>query len=587
MPGVAVTAAFPVNGIGFLAGSNRWPNPGLIWMTSADAQNLASPRSPGGFVLNLKVASPPGAETFADRFDPHGYTDNTGSLYLIPWQMVARQDGMLVSREQKILLAGSWLLALLAMASLAVLVGGRMAGQNRRVGRLKAVGATPALVAGVLLAEYVVLAALAATAGLVIGRLAAPLLTSPSAGLLGTAGAPQLTAASAALVLAVALAVAVTATFFPALRAARASTVSALAGAPRQPGRRGRIIEYSARLPVTLLLAARLAARRPRRTILAALSITITESGVVAVLFAHASVAVSQFGAPAGHASTGTSDIGFISQTARVDQVLLVVTIMLAALAAVNAILITQATVQDARHAAAVTRALGATPAQLAAGLSIAQIAPTLAGALLGIAGGYGLFTMASQGGSITMPPAWPLPSLLARWQAPLFFPLMALRSSGMHILGIKRLLRRRDHASAAEASLIMLHAALYLTVVLWVLSPLRALAFIAVQQAVFSLYLGISFRAQPQGDADHRIRNGDRLRPPPGSHCPKYQGRPVHHLPARRPQLPDRASPIPIDAPAQSATGPGPRQGLLRRDRPRLQRRKLRRVIPPDHPSP
>jgi fatty acid desaturase len=63
-----------------------------------------------------------------------------------------------------------------------------------------------------------------------------------------------------------------------------------------------------------------------------------------------------------------------------------------------------------------------------------------------------------------------------------------------MHVLGIKRLLRQRDHASAVEISLIMLHAALYLTVVLWVLSPLRALAFIAVQQAVFSLYLGISF---------------------------------------------------------------------------------------------
>lgn len=412
--GVAVTAAFPVNGIGFLAGRARWPNPGLIWMTSEDAQNLASPRSPGGFVLNLKVASPPGAEAFADRFDPYGYTDNTGGLYLIPWQMVSRQDGMLVSREQKILLAGSWLLALLAMASLAVLVGGRMAGQNRRVGLLKAVGATPALVAGVLLAEYLVLATLAAAAGLVIGRLAAPLLTSPGAGLLGTAGAPQLTAASAGLVLAVALAVAVTATFFPALRAARASTVSALADAPRRPGRRGRIIEYSAQLPVTLLLAARLAARRPRRTILAALSITVTESGVVAVLFAHASMAVSEFRAPAGHASTGTSDIGFVSQTARVDEVLLVITFMLAALAAVNAILITQATVQDARHAAAVTRALGATPAQLAAGLSIAQTAPTLAGALIGIAGGYGLFTVASQGGRITMPPAWWLAAALA-----------------------------------------------------------------------------------------------------------------------------------------------------------------------------
>jgi fatty acid desaturase len=93
-----------------------------------------------------------------------------------------------------------------------------------------------------------------------------------------------------------------------------------------------------------------------------------------------------------------------------------------------------------------------------------------------------------------------PLASWLARWQAPLFFPLMLLRSGGMHVLGIKRLLRRRDHASAVEASLIMLHAALYLTVVLLVLSPLKALAFVAVQQAVFSLYLGISFAPNHKG---------------------------------------------------------------------------------------
>ena len=93
-----------------------------------------------------------------------------------------------------------------------------------------------------------------------------------------------------------------------------------------------------------------------------------------------------------------------------------------------------------------------------------------------------------------------PLASWLARWQAPLFFPLMLLRSVGMHVLGIKRLLGRRDRASAVEASLIMLHAALYLTVVLLVLSPLKALAFIAVQQAVFSVYLGISFAPNHKG---------------------------------------------------------------------------------------
>jgi fatty acid desaturase len=93
-----------------------------------------------------------------------------------------------------------------------------------------------------------------------------------------------------------------------------------------------------------------------------------------------------------------------------------------------------------------------------------------------------------------------PVASWLARWQAPLFFPLMLLRSSGMHVLGISRLARQRDRASAVEASLIALHAALYLTVLLLVLSPLKALAFLVVQQAVFSVYLGISFAPNHKG---------------------------------------------------------------------------------------
>jgi fatty acid desaturase len=69
----------------------------------------------------------------------------------------------------------------------------------------------------------------------------------------------------------------------------------------------------------------------------------------------------------------------------------------------------------------------------------------------------------------------------LARWQAWLFFPLMLLRSTGLHVSGAQRLLQRRDRAAAVEASLIVLHAALYLTVVLWALSPLKALAFVVV----------------------------------------------------------------------------------------------------------
>ena len=124
----------------------------------------------------------------------------------------------------------------------------------------------------------------------------------------------------------------------------------------------------------------------------------------------------------------------------------------------------------------------------------------------------------------------------LARWQAPLFFPLMLLRSSGMHVLGIQRLARRRDRTSAVEASLIALHAALYLTVVLWVLSPVKALAFVAVQQAVFSLYLGISFAPNHKGMPVIESATAAGLRPSPGDYCPEYQRRAAHHLHARRP---------------------------------------------------
>jgi fatty acid desaturase len=50
------------------------------------------------------------------------------------------------------------------------------------------------------------------------------------------------------------------------------------------------------------------------------------------------------------------------------------------------------------------------------------------------------------------------------------------------------------------EGLLIAVHAALYLTAVLWVLSPLKALAFVAVQQGLFSLYLGCSFAPNHKG---------------------------------------------------------------------------------------
>ena len=99
---------------------------------------------------------------------------------------------------------------------------------------------------------------------------------------------------------------------------------------------------------------------------------------------------------------------------------------------------------------------------------------------------------------------ARPLESWMARWQAPLFFPLMLLRSGGMHVLGVKRLLRERDRAAALEGSLIALHVALYLTVVLCALPAQGA----GVHRRTAGGLLGVpglQLRPQPQGDAAHR----------------------------------------------------------------------------------
>jgi ABC-type antimicrobial peptide transport system permease subunit len=81
-------------------------------------------------------------------------------------------------------------------------------------------------------------------------------------------------------------------------------------------------------------------------------------------------------------------------------------------LAAINAIFITQATVLDARRASALARAFGATPRQVTAGLCLAQLLPALAGVLLGIPAGLGLYRLAAAAAThdhvaVLAPPLW------------------------------------------------------------------------------------------------------------------------------------------------------------------------------------
>ena len=379
--GLAVTAAWPsVNA------------PGLIWLTTADARSLATAADPLTYTLNLKLADPATATAFAN-------TRGTGNLFLSSWQQISSHDARELQFEQEALVVGSWLLSLFAIASVAVLTGARMAEQTRRVGLIKAVGGTPRLVATVLLAEHLALALLAAAAGLAAGWLAAPLLTSPADGLIGAAGLPSLTAVTVGIVAALALAVALFATFGPAVRAARISTVAALADAARQPRRRPWLVAVSRRLPVPLLLGLRLAIGRPRRVVLSAASITVTVAMIVGVLEIWERSHVSKVPG------------GLINPVhAGVNQVLLVVTVVLAVLTAVNVIFVAWATVLDSRRPLAVARALGATQEQVSAGISASQLLAAVPGAVVGIPAGLGLVaTVSHRGGPPVIPSAWTL----------------------------------------------------------------------------------------------------------------------------------------------------------------------------------
>ncbi len=403
--GIAVTAAtapFPAADYS-LAGTPFPSNDcGLIWLTERAAQSFATSTLPLSYLLNLRLTSPAAAPAFAAAHSAGQFQ----SIMVLPWQQISQQDGNIILNEQRVLLVGSWLLGLLAVASVAVIVGGRMAEQTRRVGLLKAVGGTPGLLATVLLIENLLVALAAAAVGLALGWLAAPLLTSPGAGLIGTAGAPSISVPTAAWVTALAIAVALLATFVPAIRAARTSTLSALADAARSP-RRGRLaVALSRRLPVSLLLGVRLVARRPRRSLLSGVTVCITSTAIYAVLEVHARQAQGGTSSPLSALANPRFE--------RLDQVLLVLTVTLVALAAVNALFITQATALDARHSAALARALGASRRQVAAALVAAQLVAAVPGALLGIPAGIGLVRAVAHGGTTTVPPAWLLAAMVA-----------------------------------------------------------------------------------------------------------------------------------------------------------------------------
>jgi fatty acid desaturase len=89
---------------------------------------------------------------------------------------------------------------------------------------------------------------------------------------------------------------------------------------------------------------------------------------------------------------------------------------------------------------------------------------------------------------------------ILFRWQAYLFFPLLLGEAIGLRASSIRSLAGKAGRRQLAEIVLLAVHLAGYLTVVFLVLSPVKAVVFVVVQQGLFGLYLGASFAPNHKG---------------------------------------------------------------------------------------
>jgi fatty acid desaturase len=88
----------------------------------------------------------------------------------------------------------------------------------------------------------------------------------------------------------------------------------------------------------------------------------------------------------------------------------------------------------------------------------------------------------------------------VVRFQAYLFFPLLLLEAGHLHAASIKAVLGGRERLDRVEALLLLVHAGTYFATLLLVLSPLRAAAFLLLQQGLFGLYLGCCFAPNHKG---------------------------------------------------------------------------------------
>jgi putative ABC transport system permease protein len=366
--------------------------PARVWISPATAARLGTALDSGAYDLNLRLADPDQAESFAAAH-PEVYDtwQEAKSEAIADIQELAAVFGILAI-----------FVVVLTIGTAVILVAGRMAAQIRQVGTLKAVGVTPGQVTCVLLVEYLAVAVLATAVGLAVGNLLAPSLARVTDVLaVYGAQAPPITWPRAATAFAVTTAVVVLATVRPALRGVRRSTLRSLGSNTRPPHRPGRLMRAITGLPLPLpvWLGLRGANRHRGRFLANTLGLTVGITLTITALalrtgvdtFRHQGLSLSDEPDPISRAAD-------IANQARVSSLGFTVAAILIALALINATVAAVFAAHDHARNHAIMRTVGATPGQTVTAFLVAQLTACLLACALGIPLGVAFYESSTRG---------------------------------------------------------------------------------------------------------------------------------------------------------------------------------------------
>ncbi|GAA3059846.1 fatty acid desaturase family protein [Actinokineospora globicatena] len=88
----------------------------------------------------------------------------------------------------------------------------------------------------------------------------------------------------------------------------------------------------------------------------------------------------------------------------------------------------------------------------------------------------------------------------ITKYQAFLFFPLLLVEAIMLRIASFQAVLAKEIKTVRLEGTLLVVHTVVYLGAVFTVLSPGKALVFIAIHQGLMGVYLGCSFAPNHKG---------------------------------------------------------------------------------------